>query len=130
MHEGNSSPPGSHAWYLVHQAIPRRSAVFERRVQIGDPVANVVNPGAPFSEKLCDWAVGVQRGEQLHFGITEGQRDDRGAVRHFRRMWLQSQYVAIEGERRLEIGHGYSDMGNAGVIRHWSLPGSGAAKIT
>ena len=56
--------------------------------------------------------------EQLYLGFAERQRHDAGAIGDFGRMRLQAEHVTIERERRVEIGHGDSDMGDPGAVSH------------
>ena len=52
----------------------------------------------------------------------EGERQDGGAIDGFGRMRLDAEDVPVEGERRVQVGDGDSDMRDAGEIGHWSLP--------
>ena len=87
-------------------------------VEIGDPVADVVDARSPTREKLRDRPVGIPRSQQLHFGLPEGQRDDGGTVGHLGLVGLETEHITIEGERRLDVRDGDPDMSDAGGSRH------------
>ena len=81
-------PPAPSAWSLVHQSVAGAPAGGQGGVQIGHPVADVMNAGAAAGEEPGDGTVRLERREQLDVGFAEGKRNDAGAVGGFRRMRL------------------------------------------
>jgi hypothetical protein len=118
VHERNPAAPGSFSRYLVHQPISRFSAGFERGIEVGYPVANVVNPGTSPGQKLADGTLRLYGRKQLDLGIPEGKRDDGCTIHHLRRMGLEAKDVPVKGQRGLEVRHGDAYMGNAGAVSH------------
>jgi len=121
MHEGNPAACRPHARHLVYQAIPCGPAGLECRVQIGHPIADVVNAGAALGQELPYRTIWASRHEQLHLGFAKGKGQNSRPIDFFRRMGDQSQDVPVEGERRFQIGDGYPDMGDVGAISHGCL---------
>jgi hypothetical protein len=122
MHKGDPAASRPATWNLVYQTVSRCPASLECRVEIGNPVADVVNPGASLRQELSNGSVGVERREQLHFRVSHRQREDGGAIDCFRRMRHQAKDVRVKGDCRFQVGDGNSDMRDAGEIGHWSLP--------
>jgi hypothetical protein len=118
MDEGNPPSGGSRARGFIYQAVAPSTAGIERLVEIGHSVADVMNTGTSLREEFGDRTVRRSWGKQLYLGLAERQRYDGGSVGDFRSSRQDSKYVPIECERRFQIRHGDSDMGNAGAIRH------------
>src|SRR2546427_8457736 len=122
MHERDAPAAGAAARRVVHEPVARRAAPGERRVEIRDAIADVVDPRTPFGEKLRDGARGIAGLEQLDGGVAEGQADDGGAVRGFRAAGrLEAQDIAVEPQRLGEARYGDPDMGEAGGHWRWKL---------
>jgi hypothetical protein len=122
MHECNAASTGAEPGSLIDQPIAGGPAGGKCGVEIGHAIANVVNPGTAAHEKLRDGAVLLQGSEELYRGFAERQCDNPGAIGDFGRIRLQAEHVTIERERRVEIGHGDSDMGYPGAVRHAITP--------
>ncbi len=116
MHEGNPAAGRSGTWDLVYQAVSGGPAGLQCRVEIGNPIADVVNAGASPGQEFSNGAVRLERGEQLHLRVTHWKRQDDGAIDTFRRMGHQPEDVPVKGKRGFQVGDGDSDMGNAGEI--------------
>src|SRR5437879_5036131 len=80
MQKRDASPAGAAARRRVDEAVSRRATASERAVEIGDSVADVMDPRPAPGEESRDGAVRVERLEQLHAHIAQGQADDRGAI--------------------------------------------------
>jgi len=122
MYEGDPPPPDSDPWHLVYQTVSGCPAGLECRVEIGNPVTDVVNAGAAPGQEFSNGAVRVERCEQLHFRVSQWKSQDGGAIDGFRRMRHQAKDVLVKSECRFQVGDGNSDMRDAGEIGHWSLP--------
>jgi thioredoxin len=128
MDEGYAPPPGSLPRDLVDEVISRRPAGLQSLVQVRYAVADVVNARAPLGQELPDRAVSIAGGEQLDLALSEGECHDARAVHLLRRLWFETEDIAIKGYRRVEISDGNADMSNAGVVsqrlllRTWSAP--------
>ena len=118
MYEGDPPAPGAGARGVVAEAIAGGPAGGERRVEVGHSVAHMMDSRSPTSEKSRDGAVRIPGRQQLDLGLTEGQSDDGGAIRHLGRVRLETEHVTIEGERRLDVRHGDPDMSDPGGSRH------------
>jgi hypothetical protein len=118
MYKGNPPPSRPYAWDLVYKTVPPRSAGFECRIKIWHPITDVVNAGAPLGQEPPDGAVRMLRRQQLHFGVAEGEGKDGCPVYFLGGMGLESQDVAVESQRRIQIGHGNADMSNEGTVSH------------
>src|SRR5213076_2716628 len=100
---------------VVHEPVPRRAAAGQRRVEIRDAIADVVDTWPPLGEEFRDGALGVAWFEQLDTGVAEGQTDDGrpiGGLGAPRR--LEAQDVAVEPQRLGEAGDGDPDVGEPG----------------
>jgi hypothetical protein len=80
-----------------------------------------VNARTAPGKELPYGAVGLVRGQQLHLGFPERQGHDGCAIDLFRWLRGQTEDIAVEGKGRFEVGHGNTNMGNAGVISQWLL---------
>ena len=118
MHEGDPASSGSSPGNLVHQLISRLAAPFQRGVEIGHPVTDVMNAGTTFFQEAGDRALRMIRRQQLDLGFAERKRNDGGAVRGFRRMGNQPEDVTVEGKGGLEIGDRHANVGNTGCLGH------------
>jgi hypothetical protein len=122
MHEGDAAASGSGPRSLVDEAISGGAARGKSRIEVGHPIADVVNSRPPFGQKPGDRTVGVAWGQQLHLGLAERQGHDGRSVGGFGMMGLKTEHVTIEGERRAEVRHGDPDMSDAGEIRQAAPP--------
>jgi thioredoxin 1 len=118
MHKSDAPAASAAAGNFIDQPVTGITASPEGSVQVGHPVADVMNAGAPPGEEPGDRTIRLERGEKLHLGIAERQRHDRGTVSRLRCLGFESEHVAVEGEGRIEVGHGNADMRDAGAIRH------------
>ena len=125
MDEGDPAAAGSLTGNLVHQAIPRLPAPFERGIEIRNPVADVMNAGTAPLEEAGNGTLGVPRGEQLDLRFAEGKRQNGGAVGRFGGMGLDAQHLPVEGGGGVEVGDGNADMryargfGHSSLQNHW-----------
>jgi hypothetical protein len=118
VYERNTAARSSLSRHLVHQPISRFSAGFERGIEVGHPVTDVVNAGTPPSQELADGTIDLHRCKQLDLGIPKGECHDGCAIHHLRHMGLEAKNVAVKGKRRLEVGHRNTNMSNAGAVSH------------
>ena len=122
MHEGDPVARRPGTWHLVYQTVSGCPARFECRVEIGNPVADVVDARASPGEEFPNGTVRMERREQLNLGIPQWKRHNGGAIDCFGRMRHDAKDVPIKSECRFQVGDGDSDMRDAGEIGHWSLP--------
>jgi len=113
--------PRANAGDLVNQPVPGGTAGSKRGVEVLDAVADVVDPRPAAGKKTADRTVRGLRGQELDIRLSEREADDRRAVNRFGRVGREAQHITVEGDRRLEIGDGDADMGNAGMIGHGLL---------
>jgi hypothetical protein len=121
--EGNPPASGSSPGNLVDQLIPGGPAALQGRVEVGNPIADVMNSGPPLFEESGHRAGGIPRGQQLHLGFAEWQGNDGRAVGLLGRMRRETKNVAVKSERGVEVRHRYANVGNSGCLGHMS-PGT------
>lgn len=112
MDERHATTARAGARCLVDQAVATLAAGGEGGVEVGDAVADVVNPGAASGEEPADRRVGLDRLEQLDLGTAEVEVHDPGAVDDLRAASIDLEHVTIEGERVLDAGDRDTEMGN------------------
>ena len=120
MEKGNAVPADTLAWSFIDQTVSRASTRRERRVEIGNPVADVVDAGSAPSEKLRDWPRGIAGREQFEPGGAELDRPNGRAIDGFSGLRLDAEVVAIKSERSVQIvdrDADVSDLGRCG-LRH------------
>jgi hypothetical protein len=115
MYEGDPPAAGPAPGLFVDQPVPRRATARQGAIEVGDPVADVMDAGPAVGEKLRYGTPGVARFEQLDVHVAKGQADDGRPVRGFRRAGSELQHVAVERERFGDARHGDSDVRDAGA---------------
>src|SRR5690349_12488282 len=80
MQEGDAPPAGTPARDLVDESIPRRAAPLECLLEVRDTVADVMDAGAAFGEKLGDGAGRIAWLQQLDLDLTQRERHDRRSI--------------------------------------------------
>ena len=121
MDEGNPAAAGALAGDLVHETVSRPAAPLECGVEVGHPVADMMDAGATPLEEPGNRAGGITRREQLDFRLAERKGQDVGAVGRFRGVRLDAEYLPVEGGGDVEIGNGNADMRDARGFGHSSL---------
>ncbi len=125
MDEGDPAAAGSLPGHLVDQAVPGLPAPRQRGVEIGNPVAHVMDAGTPPLQKAGDRTLGVPRREELNLGFAEGKGHNGGAIGRLGRVRLDTQHLPVEGGGGVEVGDGNSDMrdtrgfGHSSLLTHW-----------
>lgn len=114
MQEGYAFAFGAHARSLVDQRDTRRAAARERRVDVVDGKADVVDPGTSLVEELRDGRARVPRFEEFDQRVTSGQAGYAGAVAVVEGRVAQAEHVAVEGEQFVDAFYGDADVGDAG----------------
>jgi hypothetical protein len=66
MQESNSPTTGSGPGHLVNQTISSRAAGLDGSIQVGHPVADVVNSGAAPGQKAAHGTLGLERSKELY----------------------------------------------------------------
>ena len=118
MHKGDFVAGCSPARDLVDQPKAGVSARLDRRIEIGYPVADMVDAGSSASQEFPDRAVRISGSQQLDGRISERKGEDGSSVHLLGWIGLHAQDVAVKGECRLEVWNGNADMGDAGAISH------------
>jgi thioredoxin 1 len=94
--EGNASPTGAAAGYLIDQAVPRGARAVEGGIEVGHAVADVMDARSALRQEPGDRSIGVDGFEQLDVHVAEGQAHDSGAIGPFSGAGLKTQDVAIK----------------------------------
>lgn len=118
MDECDPVPARSLSGQFVDQLVPGAAAGVEGGVEVGDPIADVVDAGPAPCQEATHRRIGPERLQQFHLALAEGQGHDGGTVGHCRRAGLESEHVAIERDRGGKVRHGDSDMGDARELGH------------
>jgi hypothetical protein len=111
MQEGDAAAAGPAPGGFIDEAVPGGSAAGQRGVEVRDAVADVVDSGAPASEKLGNGTRRIDRFEQLDVHVAESQTDDTRAVRGLGRAGNEAEDVTIERQGLGEARHGNADVG-------------------
>jgi hypothetical protein len=107
---------------LVDETIAGIPAGLNGSVQIGDAIADMMNAGTALRQKLAHRTVRLDRSQQLDFRFTERERQNGGAVSHFRWMRFDPEHIPVEGQCGVQVFNGYTDVSNAGAVDHRFLP--------
>ena len=113
MQKRDASPAGSRARGLIDELVAVPAAGGQCRVEIGYPVADMMDARTPAGQELGDrtgWFGGRQ---ELDFRLPEWEGNDRGAVDLFSPVRLKTEHVAVKAQRLLEIAHRHSDVSEA-----------------
>ncbi len=94
-------------------------------VEIGHPVADMVNTGASFGHELGDGPFGCEGLQQLNLGFAERQGHDGCAVPFLRPVvGFEAKDVAIKRQALVDAFDRETDMGDSGFREHGaSAPG-------
>lgn len=104
--------------HLVHEPVAAAAAGFERLVEVGNAVTNVMDAGAATLEKFCDGTARVAGGQQLDLALPEREGNDGSAVGVLGRMGCEPQHIPVERQRGFDIRHGDAHVGDAGLVGH------------
>jgi hypothetical protein len=112
MDKGDAVPARTDAGCVVDQPIPGAAAGCQRGIEIGHPVADVMDSWATPSDEPVDGRVGNDRSEQLHIHIAEGYGNYFRPIGGFHSGGREAQNVAIERDSGLEVLNGHADVGD------------------
>src|SRR6185437_645093 len=115
MHERDAPAAGAAPRHLVDETIASRPAALERTVQIRHAVADMMDAGPAFGEKLRHRSVRIARLEELDVDVAQRQGDDRRAVGRLVASRLDAEDVPIKAEGGVDGRHGDTDVGDAGA---------------
>jgi len=119
MQEGDAPPVSALTGRFVDEPVAGTATRIEGTVEVGDPVADVVNARSATREKPSDRTVGAVWLQKLHLNVAECQADDRRAVDPFRRAGDEAEDVTIERKSGRDAGHRDRDMSDThGWVGH------------
>jgi len=118
MDEGDAMTAGTDPRDLIHQLIAGRATRRECPIEIGHPIADVVNAGPPAGQEPGDRTLGRLGLQELHLRGTEGKGHDPGAVGPFWLAGREAQDVAIKGKRAFDTLNGDADVGDDRTLGH------------
>jgi hypothetical protein len=121
MEKGNPASRRSGARNLVYQVIAGRATGLQRGIQVGDPVADMVDTGTAPGQESSNGSVGVLGSKELYLGLAERKAQNGGPIGHFGGTRRHPENDSVERGRRFEVGNGDPDMGDAGAISHLFL---------
>lgn len=117
MEEGDPFTLGADARFVVDELQSGLAAPLERRVEIVDRKADVVNSGSPFRDEASDRGIRIVRLQELHQGLAGRETDDPRAIGVVERNLGQFQYFAEKRHGRCEGLHSDSNVRYAGAAR-------------
>lgn len=118
MDEGDAMAACSDPGRFVDQPVARSSAGGEGDIEIGHPVADVMDARSAPLQEFRDRAVGRAGFEQFDLRRAKGERDDTGSVGFLGEARGETEDVVIERQRGLDALHGNADVGDTGVFGH------------
>lgn len=117
MQEGDSLALGADARLFIDELQPGLAAPLERRVEIVDGKANVVNSGTALRDEARDRRIRVIRLEELHQGLAGRETRDARAIGVVERNLGQFQHFAEKRHAGCESLHSDSNVRYAGAAR-------------
>ena len=121
MQEGDPVSARADAGLLVDQLVPLAATFVERPVEVRHSITHVVNAGPALGHKAGHRSIGRDGVQQFDLGVAERQGNDGGPVDGFGGARLETEHVAIERERAIEIGDRDTDMSDGrGRVRFWT----------
>ncbi len=87
---------GANSWRRIDESNARNATALERRVEIVDREADVMQPRPAFFDKLRDRRIGRFRFEQFNERVAGQKSGDVSAVGIFQRRLLEAKDIAVE----------------------------------
>lgn len=115
MEECDPVAAGADAGLCIDQGVACVTTRREGLIEIGHPVADVVDSRATTRQESTDGRVGFRRFEELHLGATEVEMDDPCPIDRFGGTSGQAENVAVKAQRRIDTFDGDAEMGNSGI---------------
>lgn len=115
MDEGDPMATRPGPGFLIDQGIALGSAGGQGSVEIGNPVADVMNPRAAAGQESTDRRIGAGGLEQLDLSASEVEMNNPGAVDLFGAARLHPEHVAVKAQRGVDAFDGDAEMGNGGI---------------
>jgi len=125
MDERDAVSAGAETGCLIDQLVPGAPAGGEGGIQIGDPVADMVDAWSAAVQEFRDRAVGGPGLQQFDVRFAEPERHDAGTIGFLRVTREQSEDITIERQRGLDALDGDADVGDAGTVSHGRLVSGG-----
>src|SRR2546425_310253 len=119
MQERDAAATGPAARQLVDQTVARRPAALQCPIEVGHPVADVMEAGAASGEELRHGALRVAGLKEFDLNVAQREADDGGAIGGLGLPRLEAEDVPVKGQGVGDARHGDADMRDAGAgIRH------------
>lgn len=96
MEKGDPLAFGANSWRRVDESNARSATALERRVEIVDGEADVMQPRPAFFDKLRDRRIGRFRFEQFNERVAGEKSGNVSAVGIFQRRLLEAKDIAVE----------------------------------
>jgi len=106
---------GADTWCVVDQANAVCAAAVERRVEVVDGEADVVNAGSSFRDELGDRGIGGFRFEQLYERRSGHEAGDLCAIGIVEGNVDESEDVTVEGQALAQSANGDTDVVDSGA---------------
>ena len=117
MKERNSFPLRANARAFVDELNSRRATALQRRVEVVNRKADVVDSRTALRHEAPDRRAGIIRLEQLDEGLARSEPDYFRAIGIVEADLFQTQYIAKKGKTLGDRLNGDSDVRNAGAAR-------------
>ena len=115
MDERNPAAASARAGLLIDQGVALGATGSERRVEVGNTVAHVMNAGTTATEETTDRRIGTSGLEQLDLAATEIEMDDPGTVDFIGASRGHPEHVTIEPQRRFNVLDGDAKVGDSRI---------------
>ena len=112
MEKCDAVAAGAGPGLVVHQAVAGPSAGGERDLEVGNPVADVVDAGTAALEEPGNRTAGFGVGQELDAALAEWQGDDGRPVGLLGRFGREAENISIECERGRQIGNRDAHVGD------------------
>lgn len=114
---------------FIHQPVACGTAGREGGIEIGHPVADMMDARSAPLQELRDRAVGGAGLEQFDIRLAEGERDDAGTVGFLGVPGDEAEDVCIERQRGFNALHRDADVGDTGLVGHGRWVSGGRRRI-
>lgn len=123
MEERHAASTRTGTRLLIYELVAGATAGIEGFVQVGNPVADVMDTGAALGQEPGDGTIGGAGLQELDLGVAEVQRDDHRPIGHFGAAGGQTKDLGIKGKGCGDVLHRDANMGDPGAGDQGSLPG-------
>jgi hypothetical protein len=115
MDERNAATTSASARLLVDEGVALFATGRECGVEVGHPVAYVVDSRPPAGQETTDRRIRIGRFEQFDLRAAEVKMDDAGTIDLFRGTRRHPEHVTVEAQRGIDVLDRNADVCNGGI---------------